>query len=187
MDRRRWASAVVAGALLGLLTGCGEDADDTTSGDDNDAAASDIAGTADDTAGTDGADLADGPTDAVTPAVVTVDGQAYPADPALGYAGGACRINEDPDRPGRAFVAYFAASGERVELSFLAPLADGSDAPDEDPYLGSLGIGGTMELSLATSEPWPWTDDGGSTISGSFTMEDPEGAPAEVSFDIACP
>jgi hypothetical protein len=150
MDRRRWAGAVVAGALLGLLAGCGDDADDTTSGADNDAAASDIAGTADDTAGTDGADEADGPSDAETPAVVTVDGQDYPADPALGYAGGACRINEDPDRPGRAFVAYFAASGERVELSFLAPLSDRSDAADEDPFLGSLSIGGTLELSLGS-------------------------------------
>jgi hypothetical protein len=181
MDRGRWAGAVLVGALLGLLAGCADDVDDTTtSGVDNDASASD-------TAGTDGADVADGPSATETPAVVTVDGQDYPADPALGYEGGACRINEDPDRPGRAFVAYFAASGERVELSFLAPLSDRSDAADEDPFLGSLSIGGTLELLLGTSEPWPWTDDGGSTISGSFTMEDPDGTPVEVTFDIVCP
>jgi hypothetical protein len=188
MDRRRSASAVIAAALLGLLGGCGSDAADTISDEVNDEAAAETtgAGTKEDTAGSDAA-VEDGPSDAGAPAVVTVDGQDYPADPALGFAGGACRVNEDPDRPGRAFVAYFAASGERVELSFLAPLSDMSDASDEDPFLGSLNIGGTLELSLASSEPWPWTDDGGSMISGSFTMEDRDGNPAEVTFDIACP
>lgn len=189
MDRRRWATAAVAAALLGLLGGCGSDADDPAPGDDGDAAASDTTdvGAGDDAAGTAGSGGADTSADGEAPAVVTVDGQDYPADPALGFEGGACRINEDPERPGRAFVAYFAASGERVELSFLAPLSDMSDASDEDPYLASLGIGGTLELSLGSSEPWPWTDDAGSAISGSFTMEEPDGSPAEVAFDITCP
>lgn len=185
MDRRRWATAAVAAALLGLLGGCGSDADDPAPGDDGDAAASETTDVdaGDDAAGTAAAGVAEGAADAV----VSVDGQDYPADPALGFTGGACRVNEDPDRPGQAFVAYFAASGERVELSFLAPLSDMSDASDEDPYLGSLNIGGTLDLSLGSSDPWPWTDDAGSTISGSLTMEEPDGSPAEVAFDITCP
>jgi hypothetical protein len=185
MDRRRWGTAAVAAAVLALLVGCGSDADNPTSGDDAAADAADTAdvGTEDDAGGTTAAGVADGAADAV----VSVDGQDYPSDPVLGFEGGACRINEDPDRPGRAFVAYFAASGERVELSFLAPLSDMSDASDEDPFLGSLNIGGTLELSLGSSEPWPWTDGDGSTISGAFTMEDRDGNPAEVTFDITCP
>jgi hypothetical protein len=175
--------------VLALLVGCGSDADNPTSGDDAAADAADTAdvGTEDDVGGTAAAGVADAAAEGAAPAVVTVDGADYPSDPVLGFEGGACRINEDPERPGRAFVAYFAASGERVELSFLAPLSDMSDAPDEDPFLGSLNIGGALELTLGSSEPWPWTDDAGSTISGSFTMEDADGNPVEVTFDITCP
>jgi hypothetical protein len=185
MTGRRCATAVVAAGLLGLLGGCGSDTDDSTSGDGDAAAASPTAAAGDETAGAEEAELADGPADGGAPAVVTVDGQTYPSNPALGFEGGSCKVNDDPARPGGAFVAYFAATGERVQLSFLSPSSDDSSA--DDVFRGSLGIGADLAWSVESLDPWPWTGSASSAISASLTMEDKDGNPAEVTIDITCP
>jgi hypothetical protein len=174
----------MAAGLLGLLGGCGSDADDSTSGDGDAAVGSATAAAGDDTAGTEGAELADGPSDAGAPAVVTVDGQTYPSNPALGFEGGACKINDDPARPGGVFVQYFAATGEHVGLTFRAPNEGSSD---DDVLRGFLGIGADLTWSVESLDPWPWTGSDSSTISASFTMEDQDGNPAKVTIDITCP
>ncbi len=185
MNPRRCGTAIVAAALLGLLAGCGGDTDDTTSGDAGGAPPDPMdAGVGNDADGTDDTGVADGSGDAEVPAMITVDGQAHPSDPALGFMGGACRIN-DPDRPGRDFVAYFAESGERVEVSFLSP--SDIEGSSDGVFRGSLGIGGRQEWSVESPEPWPWTGADSSTILAALSMEDPDGNPAEVTIDITCP
>jgi hypothetical protein len=178
MDMQRFGVTVVVGvALLGLLGGCTGDADDMIP---------DGAGAADDTEPVDtGAGDDAGSTDGAAVAVITVDGRAYPADASLGFTGGACRIDEDPDRPGAAFVAYFAASGERVEFSLLQGSDEGSGSGDE-VFRGSLGIGGDSQWRVESTEPWPGLDGDRSTAAGSLTMGDPDGNAVEVTYDITC-
>jgi|GEM_PF-4910440 len=184
MDLRRRVNAVITATLLGLLAGCGGDTDGTATGDAATSPDTVDAGVEADADSTDGAGTGDGPVAGASPAVVTVDGQPHPSDPDLGFMGGACRIN-DPEGPGRDFVAYFADSGERVEVSFLSP-SDIEGSTDE-VFRGSLSIGGEQQWSVESADPWPWTAGGSSTISVALSMEDRNGTAAEVTIDITCP
>ena len=173
---------MVIGVSVGVLAlaGCGGDDSASEASGDTDAPAP--AGADDPAEPTADADA--GGTTAETGVVVTADGVEYVVDTSLG---GSCEVaGTGPDDLDVRAYGYDVESGQRVELTLSRQSAD-SSISGEDEYFGSLGIAsGAESWQMRTTEAPPLSASG-SGVSGTVTMEDGDGVPAEVEFEVDCP
>ena len=179
--RRRRGVAIGVSIAVIAMAGCG--------GDDS---ASDTPGAANAPAEADAGDPAEsapdaddgGGTTADTGVIVTVGGVEYVVDTLLG---GSCEVaGSGPDDLDVRAYGYDVESGQRVELTLSRQSAD-SSISGEDEYFGSLGIAsGAESWQMRTTEAPPLSNSG-SGVSGAVTMEDGDGVPAEVEFEVDCP
>lgn len=122
--------------------------------------------------------------------VLTVDGVDYTM---TNFLGGECEL-DDPDPTNDLYVTgYEAKSGGRLSISFDNQQFTGQ--PKE--YSGQVSVGqatqddGTVsegrQLQVVSTEPFPFLEGDGTSVSGSLTMKDvADGQTAEVAFDVAC-
>ncbi len=122
-------------------------------------------------------------------ALITADGVEYAVDTRLG---GSCDTEGEgaPHFTDLMVFGYEVESGERVELVFDRRPPENTPSGQEEFY-GRLSIGGDSggpswrTLSL---DPWLWLADERSTVTGSATMETPDGSESvEVTFEVTCP
>ena len=113
---------------------------------------------------------------------MAVDGEEYPVTTIQ-----TCDTTGDPKRNTDLTLYGYAASGERVELTFMHQPADESPAGTEQ-YYGSLGLssGSAGHWQSQSSEPWSFLSGDRSSVNGSVTMDDTEGQSVDVTFDITC-
>lgn len=177
----RTVGAVAAASLL--LAGCGGDSAGTAPDDATDDAGATTVDDGDSTGAPvdDGGDVAGD-----APAVITVDGQAYPIP---NFMGGQCSTESEPERSRDLAVYGYAESGERIELSFSRVSADSSQSGQEEFHgqLGSIGGGAEGPWTVTSLDPWPWLDGDRSRVADTVTMEDRDGGTIEVAFDVTCP
>lgn len=178
---------VTAVAVLGL-TGCGDDGSptlgDPTAGSQSDANddATDDAGGGDGQAPDPEADAASSGDSDDAELVVTVAGTEYVVDADFG---GYCEIDGSTETGSQISVGgYDAASGTRVELSLRHQTGETTPS-GMDEYYGGLFVA-SSPVGWATSSTDPWPFEVANQISSTLTVEDDDGKPAEMVFEIDC-
>jgi hypothetical protein len=121
-------------------------------------------------------------------ALITVNGVEYGIDTQWG----SCDTESEgaPTFTDLKVFGYEVESGRNSSLVFDRRPAEHTPSGKEE-FNARLSIGGDSggpSWRTVSFEPWPWLEGDRSTVTGSVTMETPDGSESvEVTFEVSCP